>query len=56
MSYENYGTLAEEKYQARIIAHELCYERVFPNIMEVINRASTIGEVQRIMATARRRI
>lgn len=52
MSYESVGTLREEKHQAKMIAKELCYERIYPGIITDISNASSITEVHRLLITA----
>ena len=54
MSYEKVSTLADEKVQAKRNAKQLGYLVRFPNLTEKIEMATTITEVHRLLATARK--
>lgn len=49
--YEGKESLSEYKHQASKAANDLCYGR---GVAMKINNAKTIGEVERIMRTARK--
>ena len=54
MSYEKVSTLKDEKKQAKRNAKQLGYLGRFPDLTQKIEMASTITEVHRLLATARK--
>lgn len=52
-NYETYGTLKEEKREAKRIGRELWYDIVMPEFYDRIDKCINILQVREVLATCR---